>query len=134
MQDINVTPNRQTKRVLIITAEPDVNLALKMALEQTEGVYYFKVDCFNSPALALENLKKSLYDLLIVDIIMPQINGFDLAEEVKKIDDNARVCFLIAGEVPGKLRFTLETYKDKFIKLPIENNDLVTHVSTVIGS
>ena len=45
-----------------------------------------------------------LYDLLIVDIIMPQINGFDLAEEVKKIDENARVCFLIAGEVPGKLR------------------------------
>ena len=70
---------------------------------------------------------------------MPQINGFDLAEEIKMIDknENARVCFLIAGEVPGKLRanqFTQEAYKDKFIKLPIENNDLVKHVSTVIGS
>ena len=75
--------------------------------------------------------------MIIADIIMPQINGFDLAEEIKMIDKNARVCFLIAGEVPGKLRanqFTLEAYKDKFIHLPIENNDRVTHVSGVICS
>jgi hypothetical protein len=58
-EDINVLPNKQTKSVLIVTAEPDVNLALKMALEQAEGVnYYFKVDCCNSPALTLENLIK----------------------------------------------------------------------------
>jgi CheY-like chemotaxis protein len=71
---------------------------------------------------------------------MPQINGFDLTEEIKKIDQNLRVCFLIAGEVPGKLRANQfrvegeEGYEDKFIQIPIENNNLVRLVTVVIGS
>ena len=71
---------------------------------------------------------------------MPQINGFDLTEEIKKIDQNLRVCFLIAGEVPGKFRANLfrvegeEGYEDKFIQIPIENNNLVRLVTVVIGS
>ena len=71
---------------------------------------------------------------------MPQINGFDLAEEIKKTDQNVRVCFLIAGEVPGKLRanqFRVEgegRYEDKFIQIPIENSDLIRHVGIIIDS
>jgi CheY-like chemotaxis protein len=143
--------DKAVKRILIISPEDDVNLALKTALEQIEGDatsssgssgYNFKVDCFNEPALALKNFKSGLYDLLIVDVIMPQINGFDLAEDIKKIDQNARVCFLIAGEVPGKLRanqFRVQgegdgRYEDKFIQIPIENSDLIRHVDIVIDS
>jgi YesN/AraC family two-component response regulator len=51
-------------------------------------------------------LKKGLYDVLIVDIIMPQMNGFDLAEEIKKLDDNTRVCFLIDDVVPDNFELT----------------------------
>lgn len=100
--------DKAIKRILIISPEDDVNLALKTALEQGEGKasgsYNFRVECFNNPVLAIRNFKSDFYDLLIVDVIMPQINGFDLTEEIKKIDQNLRVCFLIAGEVPGKLR------------------------------
>jgi CheY-like chemotaxis protein len=135
-----------TAAILIISPEDDVNLALKTALEQVEGDatstssgYDFRVDCFNNPALALKNFKTSLYDLLIVDVIMPQINGFDLAEEIKNIDQNVRVCFLIAGEVPGELanQFRVEgeeRNQDKFIKIPVENSDLIRHVGIVIDS
>jgi CheY-like chemotaxis protein len=140
--------DKAIKRILIISPEDDVNLALKTALEQVEGDatcssgsggYNFEVDCFNNPLLALKNFKSGLYDLLIVDVIMPQINGFDLAEEIKKIDQNVRVCFLIAGEVPGKLRANQfrvegEGYEDKFIQIPIENSDLIRHVGIVIDS
>jgi CheY-like chemotaxis protein len=132
------------KRILVVSPEDDVNLALKSALEQVEGnasggSYYFRVDCFNNPVLALKNFKNGLYDLLIADVIMPQINGFDLAEEVKKIDQKVRVCFLIAGEIPGKLRANQfiaeeEGYEDKFIQIPIENNNLIRHVGIVIDS
>jgi CheY-like chemotaxis protein len=136
---------KSIKRILIISPEDDVNLALKTALEQVEGDasggsgYNFRVECFNNPILALKNFKSGLYDLLIVDIIMPQINGFDLAEEIKKIDQNVRVCFLIAGEVPGKLRANQfrvqgEGYEDKFIKIPVENNHLIRYVGIVIDS
>ena len=142
--------DKAIKRILIISPEDDVNLALKTALEQVEGDatssvsvgYDFKADCFNNPALALKNFKSGLYDLLIVDVIMPQINGFDLAEDIKNIDQNVRVCFLIAGEVPGKLRanqFRVRgegegRYEDKFIQIPIENSDLIRHVGIVIDS
>ena len=138
--------DKAIKRILIISPEDDVNLALKTALEQVEcdatstsSGYDFRVDCFNNPALALKNFKSGLYDLIIVDVIMPQINGFDLADEIKNIDQNLRVCFLIAGEVPGKLanQFRGEgegRNQDKFIKIPIENSDLIRHVGIVIDS
>jgi CheY-like chemotaxis protein len=138
--------DKAIKRILIISPEDDVNLALKTALERVEGDatstssgYDFRVDCFNNPALALKNFKSGLYDLLIVDVIMHQINGFDLADEMKNIDQNVRVCFLIAGEVPGKLanQFRVEgegRNQDKFIKIPIENSDLIRHVGIVIDS
>lgn len=135
--------DKAIKRILIISPEDDVNLALKTALEQVEGKasgsYNFRVECFNNPVLAIRNFKSGFYDLLIVDVIMPQINGFDLTEEIKKIDQNLRVCFLIAGEVPGKLRANQfrvgeEGYEDKFIQIPIENNNLVRLVTVVIGS
>ena len=136
--------DKAIKRILVVSPEDDVNLALKTALEQVEGnasdgSYYFRVDCFNNPVLALKNFKNGLYDLLIADVIMPQINGFDLAEEVKKVDQKVRVCFLIAGEIPGKLRANQfiaegEGYEDKFIQIPIENNNLIRHVGIVIDS
>jgi CheY-like chemotaxis protein len=136
--------DKAIKRILVVSPEDDVNLALKSALEQVEGnasggSYYFRVDCFNNPVLALKNFKNGLYDLLIADVIMPQINGFDLAEEVKKIDQKVRVCFLIAGEIPGKLRANQfiaeeEGYEDKFIQIPIENNNLIRHVGIVLDS
>lgn len=138
--------DKAIKRILIISPEDDVNLALKTALEEVEGDaggsvgYNFRVECFNNPVLALKNFKSGFYDLLIVDVIMPQINGFDLAEEIKDIDQNIRVCFLIAGEVPGKLRanqFRVEgegRYEDKFIQIPIENSDLIRHVCIIIDS
>ena len=137
--------DKAIKRILIISPDDDVNLALKTALEQVEGGdadggYNFRVECFSNPVLALKNFKSGLYDLLIVDVIMPQINGFDLAEDIKNIDQNVRVCFLIAGEVPGKLRanqFRVRgdgRYEDKFIQIPIENNNLLRQVAVVIGS
>jgi DNA-binding response OmpR family regulator len=73
------------KKILIVDDEPDVNLALKMALE----VNSFEVDAFNDALSALENFRKGLYDLLILDIKMPNMNGFQLYREIKKIDNKA---------------------------------------------
>jgi CheY-like chemotaxis protein len=68
---------------------------------------------------------------------MPEIDGFELAKEIRKIDDEVKTCFLIAGEIPGKLRFDRlsgqgEGYQDKFIKLPIENKDLIEQIGRII--
>ena len=61
----------------------------------------FKVDTFTDPLLALQNFKEQdgMYDIIILDIKMPEMNGFELYRQIKKIDDKAKVCFLTAGEM-----------------------------------
>jgi CheY-like chemotaxis protein len=128
------------KRILLVSSEDDVNLALKLALEEgerekdDEGT--FKVDSFNNPILALKNFKNGSYDLLIIDIVMPQMNGFELSEKIRKVDDKVKICFLTAGEIPSKVRFDpfSQGYQDRFIRLPIENEVLIEHIGRIIHS
>ena len=129
------------KRILLVSSEDDVNLALKMALEeeQEQDDDYkssFKVDSFNNPILALKNFKNCSYDLVIIDIVMPQMDGFELSEKIRKVDDKVKICFLTAGGVPGKVRFDplRAGYQDRFIRLPIENEVLIQQIGRIIIS
>src|SRR5919107_5818999 len=116
------------KRVLIVDDEPDVNLTLKMVLEENG----FQVNTFTDPLLALENFKgeSSLYDMLILDIRMPDMNGFELYREIKKIDDKVKICFLTAGEMDyNQFGKELELFpaldKNCYIQKPIQNETLI---------
>ena len=77
---------------MLVDDEPDIVLALRTVLEENE----FKVDSFIDPVLALKNFKADLYDLLVFDIKMSQLNGFALYLEIRKIDRTIKVCFLTA--------------------------------------
>jgi DNA-binding response OmpR family regulator len=57
------------------------------------------VDSYTDPTVALSNFKSGLYDLLLLDIKMPEIDGFDLHQKMKKIDSNVKTCFLTASEL-----------------------------------
>jgi two-component SAPR family response regulator len=57
----------------------------------------------NDPISALNNFKNRSYDLLIIEVVMPEMNGFELAKQIRKIDDKVKICFLIAGEIPSKV-------------------------------
>jgi DNA-binding response OmpR family regulator len=59
----------------------------------------FEVYTYNNPAVALSNFKPNLYDLLLTDIYMPKMNGFELCEKVLELDANVRVCFISAADV-----------------------------------
>ena len=124
------------KRVLIVDDEPDVNLTLKMVLEENG----FKVDSFTDPLLALENFKgeSGLYDMLILDIKMPDMNGFELYREIKKIDNKVKICFLTAGEMDynqfGKELFTSALDEDCFIQKPIQNETLIKRLKRIIST
>jgi DNA-binding response OmpR family regulator len=123
------------KRVLIVDDEPDVNLTLKMVLEENG----FKVDSFTDPLLALENFKgeSGLYDMLIVDIRMPDMNGFELYKQIKKIDNKVKICFLTAGEMDynqfGKELFPPALDENCFIQKPIQNETLIKRLNTIIN-
>jgi DNA-binding response OmpR family regulator len=85
--------NKSIKRILIIDDEPDVILVLKQVLEANG----FEADSYEDPRLSLKNFRANMFDLLLLDIKMPDINGMDLYQEMRKIDDKVKVCFLTAS-------------------------------------
>ena len=74
-------------RILIVDDEDDVNLLFKMVLEDNG----YKVDTFNDPLAALQNFTAGSYDLLLLDMVMPNMNGFELYQKIRTIDDKAKI-------------------------------------------
>ncbi|MFL6365417.1 MAG: response regulator transcription factor, partial [Nitrososphaeraceae archaeon] len=59
----------------------------------------FEVYTYNNPAVALSELKPNFYDLMLTDILMPYMNGFELYQKILELDANVRVCFISALDV-----------------------------------
>jgi DNA-binding response OmpR family regulator len=121
------------KKIMIVDDEPDITSMLKIVLEDNG----FEVEAFEDAIAALKYYKASLYDLLILDIKMPEMDGFELYDEIKKIDDKMKVCFLTASEMYyNKLRKDKYSSLDKdlFIQKPIENEELVNIVNKILNS
>jgi DNA-binding response OmpR family regulator len=118
-------------RILVVDDEPDLTQVSTLALEY----HGFKVDSFNDSQEALSKYTPGLYDLVILDIKMPKMDGFELYHEIKKKDNNANVCFLTASELYYE-EFRKKEYcvidKNLFIRKPIENEELVKEISKMI--
>ena len=98
--------------------EPDICLVLKIVLEKTG----YLVNHYYNPILALGEFKSNFYDLIILDIQMPDINGFQLYREIKKRDIKAKICFLTASESIFDIAYKFSPVYT-FIRKPIQNND-----------
>ena len=81
------------RRILTVDDNPDITLTVKMGLEAS-GL--FEVETSNDPELALSSFKPGLYDLALLDMRMPKMYGHELYDEMKKIDDRLKVCFMTA--------------------------------------
>ena len=119
-----------TKKVMVVDDEADVISVLEIVLEENG----FEVNTFEDPIVALKSYRAGVYDLLILDIKMPKMDGFELYDQIKKIDDNAKVCFLTASEMYYK-NSRKEKYcsldKNLFIQKPIANEDLVEEINKI---
>ena len=118
-------------RILAVDDEPDLTMLCRMSLEH----YGFEVDTFNDPQEALSKFKPGSYDLVILDIKMPKMDGFELYHKIKKKDNNANICFLTASELYYEEFRKKEYYeldKSMFIRKPIDNEELVKEVDKMI--
>ena len=121
-------------KILVVDDEPDVTYTLKATLEATG---FFAIYPFNEPSLALSNFRPNIYDLAILDIKMPQMNGFELLHEIRKIDENVKVCFLTAVSELAEYATTIKEIspildQNCIIKKPIENIELVKQLNQII--
>ena len=118
--------------ILIVDDELDITLAFKKGLESNG----FFVDIYNDPVIALSNFKSGFYDLLLLDVRMPKMNGFELYQEIEKIDKKAKVCFITAFEVYYQALKEIFPTLDVgcFIRKPIEIEDLVKKINSEINS
>jgi DNA-binding response OmpR family regulator len=119
------------QRILVVDDEPDVDFALKKVLEG----YGFEVNSFDDPILALEHFRdNSFYDLLILDIKMSRMNGINLYRELRKINPEAKVCFLTAGQIYSRTPTGIlcDLDENRFIQKPIDNEELLKRVNAII--
>ncbi len=140
-QDLTVvkTNSSQKKRFLVVDDEVDITTVFKLGLERVD----FQVDVYNDPSLALRDYKRGMYDLLLLDIKMPQMNGFELYKGIKDkendgssdVHDNdngkprePRVCFITAYEEycsQFKESFPILEEVDCYLRKPITIDNLV---------
>jgi CheY-like chemotaxis protein len=132
-QENTNSPSRldsSSRKLMAVDDEADITFTLKKELEQSG----FSLDVFNDPLAALSNFKADYYDLILLDIKMPQMNGYELYQEIKKKDDKVKVCFVTASDV------YLESLKQRFprmelgclIRKPIARDDLVKRINKAL--
>jgi DNA-binding response OmpR family regulator len=122
---------KNNSRILIIDDEPDITFAFQKGLRERG---FLTVDTVNDPHVALSSFQAGSYDLLLIDIVMPQIDGFGLYEEIRKLDEKVKVCFITAFDVNYKALRAVFPSADSvedigfFIKKPVNVEDLVKHI------
>jgi CheY-like chemotaxis protein len=97
------TPIEGKNRILIVDDELDIARLFKLGLERHGG---FEVDVYNNPITALSNYRPGIYDLLLLDIKMPEMNGLELYQSIREKQkdkernggEEIKVCFITAFE------------------------------------
>ena len=131
----NNNNNNRNTRILLVDDEYDITLTFKIGLEDSG----FVVDSFNDPLLALSNFKAGIYNLLLLDIKMPKMDGFELFRQVKKKDSKVKVSFMTAFDIyndNSKVDSTLFNNNNgnkRIIQKPILIDDLVRQVKTELA-
>jgi DNA-binding response OmpR family regulator len=125
----------KTKKILLVDDEPDVTYTIKNILEDSG----FKADSFNDPILALNNYKVNFYDLVLLDIKMPTMDGFELYLKIREKDPKVKICFLTViaafNEEFRKIRLALgkTINEDYFIQKPVEMEDLLKKLTSIMN-
>ena len=115
--------------------EQDIGQSIKIVLSQ----YGFHVNHYADPLESLKDFRPDYYDLVILDIKMPKINGFELYEKFRTKDKNIKVLFLTAlGDVEAYDTQSSKAYplmgERHFAKKPITNSELLEQIYSIIQS
>jgi DNA-binding response OmpR family regulator len=119
-------------KILVLDDDPDITTTFHFALEDT-GL--FEVETYNDSIEALSNFKPHLYDLILLDIKMPDMSGFELCDKIRKLDNKVKVCFISAFDpYSSELKEELLSLKiECFIPRPIQIKELVERIQVELS-
>jgi DNA-binding response OmpR family regulator len=118
----------QNKRILIVDDNTDIAFTLRIGVEDNDSS--IEVYSYDNPINALLDFKPNFYDLLLIDVNMPLMDGFELCEKLLQKDINVKVCFMTAGEINMDAAREVHPLKSIgcFIKKPISTDALVRRI------
>jgi DNA-binding response OmpR family regulator len=130
---VKMITNNKNKRILIVDDEPDIALAFKIGLEDSG----FVVDTFNEPKIAFSNFKSDFYELLLLDIKMPKLNGIEFYQRMKEVDKKVKVLFITASEIYYYEKIAKEVFPllgaKRLLRKPIKIEVLVRSIKQELG-
>ena len=129
-------PDATIKRIMIVDACDDVNLTFKVVLSESDR--RLRVQAFTDPVDVLREFKPDFYHLVIIDILLPNMNGFELYDKLRKLDSKVKICFMTTGSEIFLKEFIKEAFPELdpncFISKPIANEDLLKRVQEALES
>ena len=124
---------RRKKRILLVDDEPDVCLVYQIVLEDAG----YQCTSYIDPVKALQEFKPYFYDLILLDIKMPVLNGFELCKKIIELDRTVHIVFITASEEyyeQFRSQHFPELGKINYIQKPIGNDELVEIVNTIVSN
>jgi two-component system OmpR family response regulator len=117
---------------MIVDDQKDIAMMFRLGLER----HGFSVKVFHDPHEALSHFRAGHYDLLLLDVRMPGMSGFELCKEIRKQDRTAKVCFVSAFEVHDEemKKYLPEEDEKCIIKKPVSMNELVKIINEEISN
>ena len=128
--------NNKVKKVLVVDDEPDITFTIKNMLYNTG----FEIHTFNDPITSLKLYRRNFYDLVILEIKIPNMDGFELYIKIKEIDPTVKICFLTAiaifDEESRKSRPEVDRIitEECFIQKPITTEDLIKKLIDIMNT
>jgi DNA-binding response OmpR family regulator len=121
------------KRILVVDDEYDICMVYQMVLHDAG----FECISYIDPVKALKEFRPFYYDLILLDIKMPVLNGFELCKKIREIDKPVHIIFITASEAYYEKfrgqRFP-ELGKINYIQKPVGNDELVQLVNMIIAN
>ena len=119
------------RKILIVDDEYDITFVFKILLEERG----FEADIYNDPIVALSMYKTCYYDLVMIDLKLPGMTGFELYNQIRMFDKKTKVCFLTSSEQFHQ-QYRSNEFQDfdpeLFIQKPVENEVLISRINKII--